>query len=51
MVEEEKDKKELSYSCKMIVIYIDFQEPSVYVTQDKWTRSRTIISTYLSNRG
>lgn len=45
MVEEE-EKEEVLYSCRMVIINIDFQERNIKITQDNRTRSNAIISTY-----
>lgn len=45
MVEEVEDK-EVLYSCKIVVINIDFQGRSIQVTQDNQATSHTFISVY-----
>lgn len=34
MVEDEENKEEALYNCRMIVTHINFQESSIRVTQD-----------------
>lgn len=45
VVEEEEDE-EVLYSCRTIIVEIDFQERSVEIQQDNRTKSNMIISTY-----
>lgn len=47
---EEKEKKEeeeeVLFSCRMIIVDIDFQNRRIGITQDNRTRNDTTISTY-----
>lgn len=49
MVKEEKDEDEVLYSCRVIVVDIEFQERNVEIRQDNRIRSDTIIFTLSSN--
>lgn len=41
-----EEEEEVVYSCKMIIVDIDFQKRNVEITQDNHTMSNTIISAY-----
>lgn len=42
IIEEDKDKEETLYSCNLTVVNIVFQEASIQIRQNEWTKNYAI---------